>query len=63
MEIAEKINFSVICSILQKIKDTNNKEKKLRYIEEYYKSFCKYREQFRLQNHIKPEVEEVYGKF
>ncbi|KAL9877806.1 DNA ligase 4 [Glossina fuscipes] len=58
MEIAEKINFSVICSILQKIKDTNNKEKKLRYIEEYYKSFCKYREQFRLENHLKPEVEE-----
>uniref|UniRef100_A0A1A9W1G8 DNA ligase 4 n=1 Tax=Glossina brevipalpis TaxID=37001 RepID=A0A1A9W1G8_9MUSC len=58
MEIAEKISFSIICSMLQKIKDANNKQKKLRYIEEYYKSFCKYRQEFRQEYQLKPEMEE-----
>lgn len=59
MEIADTIKFRQICSMLSKIKNTNNKEKKTKIIKEYYDSFCKHREAFREEQQWKPEMEEV----
>lgn len=59
MEIADTIKFRDICSMLKKIKDTNNKDKKSKIVKQYYESFCKHREKFREEQQWKPDMPEV----
>ncbi|XP_037824188.1 DNA ligase 4 [Lucilia sericata] len=58
MEIADTIKFRDICSMLNKIKEYENKDKKAKIVKQYYDSFCKHREKFREQQQWKPEMEE-----
>ncbi|XP_061401399.1 DNA ligase 4-like, partial [Musca vetustissima] len=58
MEISETIKFRDICSLLNRVSKTNNKDKKCRIIKQYYASFCKHRERFREEQKMKPDMPE-----
>lgn len=59
MDISETIKFRDICSLLNRVRKTDNKDKKCRIIKQYYASFCKHRERFREEQKLKPDMPEV----
>lgn len=62
MDISETIKFRDICFMLNKIKNTENKDKKAKIIKQYYESFCKHRQKFREEQQLKPDMAEVCRK-